>query len=376
MRADRSPVLRMHTDAGVFDALADDWSALASATGAASPFAGPGFARAWWSAWGRGRAVAVASASDPDGRLLALVPLRHDPAQDELRFLADGRADYASALAAPGAEHLLRRLVDLALRSTGARRALLRRMPTDSRATQALASHAGPAPTPTRLLRAVDARRLPAVATTEPGHVVVRGSELDALAAALDRYSSARHLRWFEARGGLRHRVLEDPAEIAASMDTFMALHRRDFAARQLSSLFDDPSAVTFYRSLPSQPDLAGVLRLDILEHEDRPIAAHVGFQTSEAVLYYKPAMEPSAASRRPGKLLLSLLARQTLAGGRSELDLLSGDEPYKQEVATARRGITTLVVAGSRRRLVRERLARTVAVGQARAHRTSEAMR
>jgi CelD/BcsL family acetyltransferase involved in cellulose biosynthesis len=204
----------------------------------------------------------------------------------------------------------------------------------------------------------------------------VRGAELEALAASLERYSSARHLRWYAARGGLRHRVLVEPSEIAGHMDAFIALHRRDFAARQMPSLFDDPSAVAFYRSLPHRPDLAGVLRLDLLEHDGRPVAAHVGFQTSEAVLYYKPAMEPTEASRRPGKLLLAHLALQALAGGRSELDLLAGEEPYKHEVATTRRGITTLVVAGSRRRLVRERLARTVAAGQGRAHRTTEAMR
>jgi CelD/BcsL family acetyltransferase involved in cellulose biosynthesis len=376
MRADAAPSLVLHTDAGVFDELAAGWSALASAAGAASPFAGPGFARAWWSAWGDGRDLLVARASDAEGRLLALVPLRHDPLQGEVRFLADGRADYAASLAVPGAEPLLRRLVDLALRTSGARRAVLRRMPTGARTTKALASHAGPAPTPTRVLRAVDARRLPGVATSDPGHLLVRGTELEALAASLERYSSARHLRWYAARGGLRHRVLEDPAEIAAHMDAFMALHRRDFAARQMSSLFEDPAAVSFYRSLPRQPDLAGVLRLDLLEHDGRPIAAHVGFQTSEAVQYYKPAMEPTEASRRPGKLLLAHLARQALATGRSELDLLSGEEPYKHEVATTRRGITTLVVAGSRRRLVRERLARTVATGRRRATRTTETMR
>ncbi len=376
MRVDRPPSLVIHTDESVFDELAEQWHALASATGAASPFAGPGFARAWWSAWGGGRRLLIARAADPEGRLLALVPLRHDPLQGEVRFLVDGRADYASALAVPGAEPILRRLVDLALRETGARRAVLRRMPTGASATQGLVAHAGPAPTPTRLLRAVDARRLPGVATDEPGHLLVRGAELDALAASLERYSSARHVRWYAARGGLEHRVLVEPSEIAAHMDAFIALHRRDFAARQMASLFDDPAAVAFYRSLPHQTDLAGVLRLDVLEHDGRPVAAHVGFQTSEAVLYYKPAMEPTEASRRPGKLLLAHLALQALASGRSELDLLSGEEPYKHEVATTRRGITTLVVAGSRRRLVRERLARTVAAGHARAHRTTELTR
>ncbi len=60
--------------------------------------------------------------------------------------------------------------------------------------------------------------------------------------------------------------------------------------------------------------------------------------------MYYKPSFEPALAARSPGLVLVRHLIARALDGGRRELDVTIGDEPFKRRFTHATRKTTVNV--------------------------------
>lgn len=71
----RGWTVRVHRGAAAIDALAEEWRGLLGRVPAASAFATPGWARAWWRTYGRGREALIIAVRDGE-RLAALLPLQ------------------------------------------------------------------------------------------------------------------------------------------------------------------------------------------------------------------------------------------------------------------------------------------------------------
>jgi CelD/BcsL family acetyltransferase involved in cellulose biosynthesis len=74
-------------------------------------------------------------------------------------------------------------------------------------------------------------------------------------------------------------------------------------------------------------------LRLDVLEHGGRPLAAAVGFRTTRGHHLYNMAFDRAAASLSPGIVLLAALIRQAIDDGLERFDFMRGLERYKLEL-------------------------------------------
>ena len=53
-------------------------------------------------------------------------------------------------------------------------------------------------------------------------------------------------------------------------------------------------------------------------------------FETADGYLYYNAGVDPDARELSPGVLMVYAYVARALASGKSRLDFLRGDEPYK----------------------------------------------
>ena len=71
---------------------------------------------------------------------------------------------------------------------------------------------------------------------------------------------------------------------------------------------------------------------LSFLTVGGRRIAAGVTFDDGEAVYYYNAGVDPDARDLSPGVVMVARYIQRAIELGRTRLDFLRGDEPYKYE--------------------------------------------
>lgn len=76
------------------------------------------------------------------------------------------------------------------------------------------------------------------------------------------------------------------------------------------------------------------------LVHDDTVIAAEVDFDVAGRVSFYQAGRRDDRLWRGSGTVLKACAVEWACGSGRREFDLLRGDEPYKEEWATGRRGL------------------------------------
>jgi hypothetical protein len=368
---------------------ADRWDELAALNPWATPFSSWAFHRAWWDAYGENvhdeTVVVVDPAADPD-RPVAIVPLmdRHvvEPSDaathTTLRhadhgpltpvpatvcavyFGASYHADYATVLADPA---------DLAPAAVAIATAFARDrlLPKPTRADP---NHPEPwAAIDLRRLRSADPAT-EALADAFGKHEmasgwtlnvevedvcpVIRipdGADMDALLATLgkkERHEIRRKVRRVEAAGAVELVESRDPL---ADLEAFIDLHQARWAERGLfpPTPGGDQSR-HFIRRLfelfAARRGPAGwSIHLGFLTVAGRRIGAEIHFETADSILYYNAGVDPEARELSPGVVLLERLVRRAIERGKSRVDLLRGDEPYKYEWGAVDEPISRILV-------------------------------
>lgn len=354
------------------------WDRLLAATPAATPFARWTFQRAWWDAYGETAHDQYLVCVPPGGAVidfdsaLAIVPLmhRHEVEPGDLAertvvrqhsptghavaddakavfFGASYHADYATVLANPNDSAAVARAVAAALdgppdASHGARAwdvVDLRRMRPIDPALSALEA-AFQANTRFHVVRERE-DVCPVITATSP--------DWEAYLASLDkkaRHEIRRKLRRAAEVGEL---ALDIGAPTHAALEQFIDLHSARFGE---AGLF--PDSVGGQRSRAFVHRLAeleraeldgGQLLLGIVRCAERPVFAALAFDDGTTSYLYNAGMDPSAAEVSPGVTGTALFIRDRLAAGRSRIDFLRGNEPYKYEWGAVDEPIERLLV-------------------------------
>ncbi|WGL51010.1 GNAT family N-acetyltransferase [Nocardioides sp. BP30] len=307
--------LRLVADVG---GLRAQWDALAAATG--SPFL-----RSWWL-----DAVSRASDARPAYVLLlrgevllggvALAVDRH-LLVPRYRFLGQGvlTPDHLDLLAAPGEEAAVARAFAQWFRGRGSRL-----LDLDGLAAGALLARAIG-----RQGEAVDA-----------APYLTLGAGSDAYPATLSA-SFRRNLRRSARRlseAGAQHRRIP-PEEVPSALAAFWALHE----AR------GDRDRLIGYAAVLDRIVLAGVdcgeCHLDVIEAGGEPLAVSIAFGVGDRLSLYQVARSLDPAHGSAGTVLLDRVI-DTAAGEYAEVDLLRGEEGYKDHFATGRRPLLRLRAA------------------------------
>lgn len=314
---------------------ADAWDALHAESRLRSPFLTWAWQRPWVEVFAEDRRLELRRVVDDAGRLVALLPLVEIGAG---RWMLAGGADVSDYL-------------DLLVardRETEAWTALLGARGADPTIWE-LHSVPAASPTVTALPALAAAAGLSASAPIEERcPILALPGSWDALLASLSgkhRHEISRKLRRFE-REAPDGRVAwaSTPAEIAARLDDFLALHRR---SREGKAKFMDARMERFFRQVIAARAATGGARLALLELPGGPIAAFVTLEWEGTVGLYNSGFDPERASLSPGVVLLAHVIQDAIARRRPRFDFLRGEERYKFEFGPVPEPVHAVTIGG-----------------------------
>ena len=306
---------------GPLDSLLPEWEALFRDDPNATPFAAPGWARAWWPHWSGDSQAWVVTVRE-QGRLVALAPLvaaRRGPFR-VLTELGRPPGNYWEPLALPGMRDAAGAAIaaELRARSDEWHAVLLGGMP-DGSGFEAALRGAG--------LR-VRARR----PTPYPG-IALPGS-FDEYLAALPRKRRKdlrRHMRRLDD-GRLELREVTGDAELRATIDRWQAIRVRWWASRAKD--MDPEHASERFRAFVADVVVelvpTGLAQVWEFRQDGVVVGVEVNLMDDERYYSWMGAYDPSVASLGLGKLAIGESIRASIAAGRSYYDLMVGDEDYK----------------------------------------------
>ena len=355
-----------------FDSIsAESWDALVARTPSATPFSRHCVQRAWWDAYGataHDQTLVVVDEAAPD-EIVGIVPLMHrhelepgdlaarttirhqagsvlrpvPPSATAVFFGASYHADYATVLTNPADLPVVCDAVVGALAAQDAARwdvVDLRRLRAGDPAADALtASFEWAAPAAYWLVTREQEDVCPVL--TLPA-----GAGFDDFLGTLDkkeRHEIRRKVHRAEAAGETR---LERSADPLGDLDAFVDLHQKRWGAE---GLFPDTqggaASRRFFGRLFEDCAPSGLVDLSFLTVGGRRIAAGVTFDDGKAVYYYNAGVEPDASKLSPGVVMVALYIQRAIELGRSRVDFMRGNEPYKYEWGAVDEPIERLLV-------------------------------
>jgi CelD/BcsL family acetyltransferase involved in cellulose biosynthesis len=164
------------------------------------------------------------------------------------------------------------------------------------------------------------------------------------------RYKLRRDTRDLIEKRGAKVVVHSDPAHLPACLDTLIRLHQAHWHHIGQPGTLGRPGFRDFLLEVCTTPPPGGTTRLYILEHEDKPVAAHLTFWFGKSALFYQSGWNPQSEVARlsPGMVLFGHGIRDAIENGHRYFDFLRGDESYKNRLTKVSRKTATLLVGRS----------------------------
>jgi len=303
-----------------------EWRTLLEADPNRHVFAGPEWSRLWWQSFGEGRQEGlVLTFCAPDPVALAALTIDQTPAGRRVRFLGgDDLTDYQGPLIAaeeyrqPVAEAFLRFLVD---DFDGWDYLEAKGLPVPFHFSEWLVEAAHRS----RLDFDLELHELTAV-------LMLPGTWEDYLAGlgSKKRHELERKMRRFDREAESAGLRTSDEESLAADIEAFIRLHKTSAGEK---GEFMQPAREAFFREMASTLQPLGVLSLDFLELQGRPIAATISFRYDRVFYLYNSAYDLSLRTISPGLILVARLIRRSIEEANRRFDFLRGRERYKYDL-------------------------------------------
>jgi CelD/BcsL family acetyltransferase involved in cellulose biosynthesis len=226
-------------------------------------------------------------------------------------------ADYLDAIAVDGHEDAVWKALVGALAASSARQVDLRPVPAASPTLTLLPPLARAAGFECRIERE---ERCPVIELPASWEAYLAGL------SGKDRHELRRKLRRAESAEP-RIEVARTPAAIAATMDSFLGLHRKSKVGK---ARFMDARMEGFFREMSAAMARAGWAALWLLWLEGRPAAALFSLEYGRTVGLYNSGFDPEARAYSPGVTLIARTIEDAIGRAYRYYDFLRGDEPYK----------------------------------------------
>jgi CelD/BcsL family acetyltransferase involved in cellulose biosynthesis len=172
------------------------------------------------------------------------------------------------------------------------------------------------------------------------------GADFEEFLGTLDkkeRHEIRRKLRRAESAGEV---LLERSSNPLGDLDSFVELHQKRWGAEGLFPESEGGAASRlFFARLFEDCAPSGLVDLSFLSVSGRRISAGVTFDDGTSVYYYNAGVEPDARELSPGVVMVALYIQRAIEQGRSRIDFMRGNEPYKYEWGAADEPIERLLV-------------------------------
>lgn len=300
-----------------FDQVRPQWQELLGRSAVNNLYITPAWQELWWSAFQNGRSLAGFYLTDAAGDLTAIASLSRSGGH--YSFVGNSETfDYNDFIVARGAEDSFYPALLDAISANGGHRLDLHSIGEDS---------------PTLAILPDLARQRGyqvAVAEEDVAPRIWLPDTWDEYLAGLskkDRHELRRKLRRLEAHENRRWYCVSDPDEAVQRVDVFLDLMRRSDPAK---AEFLTPDREAFFRRVIAATAAEGVLRLFLMEMDDRPVAASLCLDYDGVRMLYNSGHDPEYRYYSVGLLLHSYCLRDALERGYRYFDFLRGNEPYK----------------------------------------------
>jgi CelD/BcsL family acetyltransferase involved in cellulose biosynthesis len=306
---------------GAIGPIAEEWDELADRLGA-SPFLRPGWASAWWTAFGGGRLQVTALRRDD--RLVALVPLKR--VGRALATTANWHTPEADLLAET--EEAARVVADDIFATRSRRIALVFADASSSglSACRAAAEAAG--------FRTVLRTR------QRSPFVEIQGSfdEFERLLDRSLRTNVHRRRRRLEEEGSVVVDVLVGGEGLDDALHAGFGIEGSGWKTQQGTAIASRPDTLRFYSDVARWAAERGWLQLAFLRLDGKPLAFHFNLKHGGVLYHLKGGYDPSSGRFSPSKLLHHEMLRRAFDEGLASYEFLGAEEGWKREWTEATR--------------------------------------
>ena len=158
-----------------------------------------------------------------------------------------------------------------------------------------------------------------------------------------DRHELRRKLRRAESYPDpLTWKIVNKGPELAAALETFIALHRRSDEAK---ARFMTPVMEMFFHRVLTALGPTGRLEVATLYADDHPVAAYLSFREAARLLLYNSGYDPRYGGYNTGFALLVYRIQQAIEEGVQTFDFLRGDERYKYDLGAQDQFIYRVII-------------------------------
>ena len=306
------------TDFSRLELLSSAWQCLWEADCRAEIFQSPGWAKAWWRAYGQQYTLCSLVVYEKD-ELVGIMPLvkRGNSAQ----FLGTPQADYADIICHESrvTEVLTVALDVLVNRVEEWKQCDLKHLAEHSR----IVRHYQEIP---RRLR----RCLHLVRTENYRTIVLRRGREEIFKELLGKHHIRRRQNKLQKAGEVEFRWLETKAETQQYLGDFFRHHVRRRAAIGNESACASAEFCNFLRALVDEIQPSDRLRFAVLELDGHALAWALGFEVNGKFLLYQHTFDVNAWDYSPGEVLLWKLLEYAKKRISREFDFGKGAEAYK----------------------------------------------
>ena len=309
------------------DPLEAEWERLAQHL-QASPFLRPGWADAWWRAFGAGRLQILAAYQN--GNLAGVLPLRRY--RGVLSSTTNDHSPLFGVLAANGtaADALAR-----ALFSQKPRRIDLSLLPSSDVGVSLVHTAAGAA-----------GYRVIADSMHRSPYVVVNETSWDAYQSGLSknlRQDVRRRERQLEQAGRLTLEVCDGTKRLDELLEEGFSIEGSGWKEAEGTSINAHPATRRFYTETARWAAEGGFLRLAFLRLDGQPLAFDFCLESHKIHYLIKTGYDPAYAKFSPGKILRHLMIARAFSEGLAVYDMGGVAEPYKQRYTDRHRELWSL---------------------------------
>ncbi len=321
MRTESDTTLRILRSLRELHDLEPAWTRLWLADPGATPFAHPAWLIPWWIQFAQPE-MRVGTVWHGDA-LVALLPLYllPQPAGTQMLLLGAGTSDYLDAVIDPSCtgDELGLLLLEL-LAEPGWQTTYLTQLRAESRLLEAV--------------RALPPEHVPARSFFGESCSTCAASQVAELPAKLR--SDVRYFRNAAIGHGKLKLVRATAPELQETFDLLVRFHTERWREAGEPGVLADPLVLAHHRASLPKLEAAGLLRLMRLELGGEPIAvlysmADPPTRPRRTQYFYLMGYSLMHRDLRPGMLLTALCSEHAVAEGISTLDMLRGEEVYKQ---------------------------------------------
>jgi CelD/BcsL family acetyltransferase involved in cellulose biosynthesis len=309
------------------------WDELVTRSECTSFFSTSGFTRAWWRAYEKSRDMHVAVVKDDNGTPRLIAPFqseKNNPSRWE--SVGTNLITYNPFIIQSGDVDALDCFFDWMKHQRGWKKLVLR---TSGNATLRRFFQLPYTASLNRFQKLYCWLRLKSFFVeleVRRDHPYLSRASLDQMTRVLQKKSYKWKINVLSRQGVPTYRTTTDTAEIRAHFDHFCEMHITEWLARGRYSQLANPETRNFYRYVIEELAAYQVLRLDMFNLDDKPIAYALAAKWNKSLASWIVCFDLEHERTSPGKLLQSNIIQSLINEDVSEFDFGRGLQSHKME--------------------------------------------